>query len=594
MHPSPSEEYKQRLQAREQRVAQFDRRHIRIGNTRLLIVIATLILAWFSVGRNAFSPWWLLACLGFFIALAAYHAKVLRDKTCAERAVDFYRRALARIEDRWPGTGQRGERIDVSASLYATDLDLFGHGSLFELLSQARTRMGEDTLADWLLRPASVETIRERQAAVTELRPRLDLREEVAVLGEDVKAAVHAEALLRWAESPNQLTRTSFRWLALLLCLLAVGAAIFWGTTGFKSPFFALVIIEGIIVLAHRRRVNEILHGTERALEDLQLLSSLLSRLEKEEFTSPRLQALQNALSSHHLEGSKAIAKLATIVEYIYSLDNPIVRVLDIPLLYSVQIAYAAAAWRSSHGKAVRLWLDGVGEMEALLSIAAYSYEHPVDPFPELLDGAPCFDVEDLGHPLIPAATCVRNSVSICGETRALLISGSNMSGKSTLMRAVGLNTVLAMAGAPVRAQRLRLTPLQVAASILINDSLQEGSSRFYAEITRLRHICDLAEKELPVLFLLDELLQGTNSKDRLIGAEGVVKELLQSGAIGLITTHDLALTNIGASEDHRLRNVHLQDEIENGRMKFDFKLRDGVVTKSNGVELMRLIGLRV
>jgi DNA mismatch repair ATPase MutS len=168
------------------------------------------------------------------------------------------------------------------------------------------------------------------------------------------------------------------------------------------------------------------------------------------------------------------------------------------------------------------------------------------------------------------------------------------MSGKSTLMRAVGINTVLAMAGAPVRANRLQLTPLHLGASILINDSLQEGSSRFYAEITRLRRICDLAEKNPPVLFLLDELLQGTNSKDRLIGAEGVVRALLASGAIGLISTHDLALTNIGEQRDTRLHNVHLQDAIVDGKMKFDFKLQDGVVTKSNGIELMRLIGLKV
>ena len=181
----------------------------------------------------------------------------------------------------------------------------------------------------------------------------------------------------------------------------------------------------------------------------------------------------------------------------------------------------------------------------------------------------------------------------MCGDRRVLLISGSNMSGKSTLMRAVGLNTVLAMAGAPVRARRLRLTPLLVGASILINDSLQEGSSRFYAEITRLRKICDLALGDLPVLFLLDELLQGTNSKDRMAGAEGVVEELLARGAIGLISTHDLALTGIGGAAG-RLYNVHLQDEIANGKMKFDYTLRDGVVTKSNGIELMRLIGLDV
>ena len=593
MNPSSAEEYKQRLQAREQRVAEFERQHIRIGNLRLLIVLATLTVAWFSLERDAFSPWWLLVCLALFLALLIYHARVLRNKVCTERAVDFYRRGLARIEDRWAGTGQQGERIDASASLYATDLDLFGRGSLFELLSQARTRMGEDTLAGWLLAPASVETIHQRHAAITDLRPRLDLREDVAVLGDDVKASVHAASLLQWATSPNKLKQPSVRWIALLLCLAAVAAAIFWGSTGLKGPFFAVVIVEGILFLAHRTRVNEVLHGTARALEDLQLLSSLLARLEREQFDSPRLKAIQDALSSHHVEGSKAIAKLATIVEYIYSLDNPIVRALDIPLLYSVQLAYAAEAWRSAHGNAVHLWLDGVGELEALLSLAAYSYEHPADPFPELLEGMPCFEAEQLGHPLIPAANCVRNRVTICGKTRVLLISGSNMSGKSTLLRAVGLNTVLAMAGAPVRAHRLRLTPLRVGASILINDSLQEGSSRFYAEITRLRHICDLTEEGLPVLFLLDELLQGTNSKDRLVGAEGVVQALLDRGAIGLISTHDLALTDLGGAGD-RLRNVHLQDEIENGRMKFDFTLRDGVVTRSNGIELMRLIGLKV
>jgi DNA mismatch repair ATPase MutS len=232
--------------------------------------------------------------------------------------------------------------------------------------------------------------------------------------------------------------------------------------------------------------------------------------------------------------------------------------------------------------------------MEALLSIAAYSYEHPADPFPEFVEGHPTFHAEELGHPLIPVAKCVRNTVSISGKTRALLISGSNMSGKSTLMRAVGINTVLAMAGAPVRAQRLQLTPLQIGASILVNDSLQEGSSRFYAEITRLRHICDLAEQHPPVLFLLDELLQGTNSKDRLIGAEAVVRELIDNGAIGIISTHDLALTNMQQPDDLHLKNMHLQDEIGDGKMKFDFKLRDGIVTKSNGVELMRLIGLKV
>ncbi len=454
--------------------------------------------------------------------------------------------------------------------------------------------MGEDTLAAWLLAPSPVEQLTQRHAAVAELRSRLDLREDVAILGEDLKVGIHPEALTQWAEAPNQLTNQWLRWLSLFLAFAAIAAAIVWAELGTKTPFFAIVIVETIITASLRKRTAAILNSTDQAFEDLQLLSSLLARLEREQFESPRLQALKAELSSHHLAASKAIARLRTIVEYIRSLDNTFMRVLNIPLLYVVQVSYAAEAWRTAHGAAVRSWLKAIGEVEALLSLSGYSYEHPSDPFPEFVEGPPCFSAEQLGHPLIPAAKCVRNNVSVCGETKVLLVSGSNMSGKSTLLRAVGINTVLAMAGAPVRASHLKLTPLQIGASILVNDSLQEGSSRFYAEITRLRQICDLAEKHPPVLFLLDELLQGTNSKDRLIGAEGVVRALLASGAIGLISTHDLALTNIGGQQDSRLHNVHLQDEIEDGKMKFDFKLQDGVVTKSNGIELMRLIGLKI
>jgi DNA mismatch repair ATPase MutS len=258
-----------------------------------------------------------------------------------------------------------------------------------------------------------------------------------------------------------------------------------------------------------------------------------------------------------------------------------------------VQVAFAAEAWRHKHGRAVARWIHTLGEFEALLSLATYSYEHPSDSFPEFIEGPASFAGKELGHPLIASTQCVRNSVSIEGETRVLLVSGSNMSGKSTLLRAVGINAVLAMAGAPVRAVGLRMTPLHVGASIQLNDSLQEGRSRFYSEILRLRAICSLAEGRPPVLFLLDELLDGTNSSDRLTGAAGVAHALVTSGAIGLISTHDLALTAIG-DRIHALRNVHFEERIENGEMHFDFRLRDGVVTTRNGVALMRMVGLKV
>ena len=225
-------------------------------------------------------------------------------------------------------------------------------------------------------------------------------------------------------------------------------------------------------------------------------LSGVLARVEVHKFEAPRLQALQRELLSSNVRASEAIARLRSLVDLINARHNIFVRIIDAPLMYSVQVAFAAERWREAHGGALRLWASATGELEALLSLASYSFEHPADPFPEFADGEASLEGEEVGHPLLPAVLCVRNDVTIRGETRVLLVSGSNMSGKSTLMRAVGVNVVLAMAGAPVRAKRLQLTPLELGASIRVNDSLQEGSSRFYAEITRLRQIFDLAGKE--------------------------------------------------------------------------------------------------
>jgi DNA mismatch repair ATPase MutS len=338
--------------------------------------------------------------------------------------------------------------------------------------------------------------------------------------------------------------------------------------------------------------VQAAVSGVEHAYEDLKLLSMLLRRIESESFEAPSLRALKLNLSSHSLTASATLSKLATIVNFVEARRNPFLAPLMLPSMYTIQSALAAERWRQRHGRVVASWLGVLGEIEALESLAAYSFERPEDPFPEFLAGPAAFTAAELGHPLISPQTRVRNDVDISGDTRVLLVSGSNMSGKSTLLRSVGINTVLAMAGAPVCAARLQLTPLQVGASIRINDSLYEGSSRFYAEITRLRQLFE--PSRLPLLFLLDELLQGTNSTDRRIGAQGVVRALLERGAIGLISTHDLALTDGSALRGGALRNVHFQDELQEGKLSFDFRLRDGVVTKSNGIELMRAIGLDV
>jgi hypothetical protein len=454
--------------------------------------------------------------------------------------------------------------------------------------------MGEETLANWMLVPAAGSEIAERHAAVRELREELDLREDLAVLGQDAGVGVNPEALLRWAEAPSRMKPGWVRQLSAVLSILAIVGAVVWGYWGIATPLIAVLVVEAVLRYRLKSEIQDVLLGSEHVFRDLRLLSGLLARVERHAFCSTRLQSLQRELLSQG-RSSDAIGRLKTIMDWSDSRKNLLVeKVLDIPLMYSVQVAFAAERWRSSYGHAVRSWLSAIGSIEALLSLSAYSYEHPGDPFPEFVEGVGCFDATSIGHPLFPSPTCVPNDVRLSTDVRTLLVSGSNMSGKSTLLRTVGINVVLAMAGAPVRAERLRLTPLQVGASIRVNDSLQEGSSRFYAEITRLRKLFDLAGGDLPLLFLLDELLQGTNSNDRRIGAEGVLRAFLNRGAFGLVTTHDLALAEIGNTLHGQLQNVHFQEEFENGRISFDYKLHEGIVTKSNGLELMRSIGLEV
>jgi len=562
-----------------------------MGSTRLAVAASFLITAWLCFGPRAIPlPWASVPIVGFAAAVL-YHRRIRGRRARAQRAVAFYREGLERIRDRWRG-GPTGEQFDVAHHIYAADLDLFGRGGLYEMLCAARTGMGEHRLAQWLLAPAALDTIRERHAGIADLRARLDLREELAIRGEPPRSALRPDLLTAWAQAPNRLDRPWIRGAAVLLAVLAVAAAAAWAIWSVLFPLLAVLLVEIAVAYVLQDPIRDAVTAVESAYDGLESVSGLLKRIESERFEAAPLRALVRVLSTRSVTASAAISKLATIVNFVESRRNPILAPFLLLIMYPLHTALAAERWRSEHGSSIGSWLDVLGEIEALASLARYAYEHPEDPFPEFIDGAAAFRATDLGHPLIPAAACVRNDVDISGGTRVLLVSGSNMSGKSTLLRTVGINTVLAMAGAPVRARHLQLTPLQIGASIRVNDSLHEGSSRFYAEITRLRRLFEPAK--LPQLFLLDELLQGTNSADRRIGAQGIIRALIGRDAIGLVSTHDLALTDIPGLDAGALENVHFQDELEHGTLKFDFKLRAGVVTKSNGIELMRSIGLDV
>jgi hypothetical protein len=595
--PDPSFEYSQRRKAKQELVAAKNAIHLRVGYCKLATIAAGLVMLWAVLARDLFSPYFLIIPAALYLALALFHERTIRDRTHAETAAAFYERGIARIEDRWPGAGETGERFRDPKHIYAEDLDLFVRGGLFQLLSTARLPMGENRLAQWLLAASATPEILERQELVGSLREKLDLREDIAVTGEDLRASLDPESLIGWSETASILPAGAMRAVAVLLALCAAAALVYSLAKSYYLPALIVLLVEAGVTRWLWTRANEVVSSLTGNAEGLILFSTVLQRLEGEQYSSPRLQNHIAKLKTRGDSASRALLRLARIVNWANGRESLLGKLAELPFLYTIQSGFSAESWRRRHGAQMRNWIEVVSEMEALLSLAAYSYEHPADPFPEFVPqeaSRAFFDGADLGHPLIPSAKCVRNSIRLDQSQRLVLISGSNMSGKSTFLRTIGINTVLAMAGAPVRASSLKLAPLAIGTRIRSTDSLQEGRSSFFTEILQIRQVFELTRAPMPLLFLFDELLEGTNSHDRRIGAEGLLRALLNHGAIGIVTTHDLALTTVSDPLGGAVRNKHFQDHVEDGKMRFDYKLQDGIVAKSNALALMRLIGLDV
>ncbi len=355
--------------------------------------------------------------------------------------------------------------------------------------------------------------------------------------------------------------------------------------------FAAVFALHTAVALIVRRRVLPILKASKVASQ-MQLFADGLALLQQQTFTSARLCALQQACR----EPSPAAAVLNRIQNQFVVIEQRTKEyfyVLSLLLAAGTHAAIAIANWKRKYAPAMKQWMAAWAEFEALNAIANYAFEHPGDPYPTLLaeDQPPAFQAVALGHPLLPAKACVRNDVALDSANRFYLISGSNMAGKSTLLRAIGLNAVLAYAGAPVRATALRLTPLAIGASIALTDSLAEGKSKFLAEVQRLHAILAVS-KDIPALFLIDEFLSGTNSHDRCTAAEAVLRLLLQQGAIGALSTHDLALTEL-ATPGNRGLNVHMASPDPDDPLAFDFHLKPGINPSSSALAIIRMIGIQ-
>lgn len=561
------------------------------------VALGLVFLAFQSL-QKAVSPWLFVVGFAAFATLVWMSMTRQNKLTRMQRLLGFYDRALLRVDSSEPQSGrtgtEAGQNLRPEGHLYERDLDLLGPDSLFGLLATVRTGPGERGLAQYLLEPAShAETIH-RQGAVKELLALTGLREEIALLGATSFHQISASFFDEWLEEEAPVFHPVFR-VALLITAslnvaLLLAGFIHLRTWGELFPNLAAVLaVQGAISAYLRPRVMPLLQGGARLELNVRLLADGMALLQGASFTCPKLKELHRA-SLEPAGSVKLLKKLVSSLAIIEQRSKEYFLVLSLLLAAGTQAAISIADWKRKNAAAMREWLAARAEFEALNAVATYAFEHPEDAWPALLadDHAPTFEAERLGHPLL--AGSVTNDVSLGATTRFFLISGSNMSGKSTLLRSIGTNAVLAYAGAPVRAKSLRLTPLRLGASLALTDSLAEGRSKFLAEVERLSAIVAASESHAS-LFLVDEIFSGTNSADRRTAAGAVLNRLLANGAIGALSTHDLALTELVTDSNGGI-NVHMASPDPDDPLAFDYTLKPGVNTTSNALAIVKMMGL--
>lgn len=587
----------------QQRETLYGRRLVDVASTDRLFVlfrsaafVLLVLVGIAAIGDDSISIGWMLLPVALFLVLLKLHQPTLKKLKRTRAAHQYYQQCLSRLEGNWQEYGDPGLQFVEPQHSWSSDLDIFGPGSLFQKMNQCRTLPGRRKLAEWLTSVPDKSTIETRQVQAESLKDNVDLRERLAAIDSDVDWKAAERALSGWiSEQPEPFPKWAL-WGARALGVASIVVLILVFGTGTLpgSAILLMLMLQAPFVVVTRGKLSEAKLHVDDVDKALRQLAEVTAQFEAFPFTDKSLQQLQDRLQEGSVVASEKIASLSNLIQW---LNNGTRNQFFIPLAWMfglfVHLPYRIDRWRANYGARVSVWLDAAATLEVINSVAAFNFENETYSLPQVSD-TPHFEAVQLGHPLLPAGECVRNDVQLTKQQPLMLISGSNMSGKSTLLRSVGINTVLAFTGARSNSEQITVFPFHVATAMRVSDSLQEGRSLFFTVLQRLKTIVDLAGEQHPVLFLLDEILSGTNSHDRRTGAEAVIRTLVNRGGIGMVTTHDLTLTQIVDSMDGRAVNMHFEDEVRDGKMTFDYQLKEGIVERSNAIELMRMIGLDV
>ena len=606
--PSSADTYRQRrstFEAEEKRLARISFRYSLLRGALFFGFAGCLAVILVRAGSAFLPGWWIgaAAWLVAFFAVLPVHDRVIGAMRRAADLRTLNDEALDRLARSWDRLPIPQTSVAGTNGPLARDLDLFGRASLFQLLGTVHTPPGKATLAGWLLQPAAPDVIAARQEVVAELAPEVDFRQQIEVRARPLdRIPPDTGQFLEWAEGePWLLVRPALLWATRLLPIITIGLLVAAGISDLPlSPGLFFVTVNLVLSYRLRERLEETLNRVSAREGELLRYAEAMEKAAGRPAKAEMLRRNAGLLSS---EGVPAHRWMDLLHRRVVMSDARHSALLHFPLqlllLWDFHMVWLLELWQRAAGRRVRGWLAALGEVEALAALAGLSFDNPDWVFPVVAVAEDSIVARGLGHPLIAAEQRVANDIEVGPPGTFLLVTGSNMSGKSTMLRAVGINTVLALAGGPVCAAEMRLPPVEIATSILIEDSLAAGVSFFMAEVLRIQTVVAAADRSAGegrrLLYLLDEILRGTNSSERQVAVRRVVRHLLRHGAIGAISTHDLQLAEI---EELRAvsRPVHFRETIHPGgegpAMTFDYKMRPGVATTVNALKLMELVGL--
>jgi DNA mismatch repair ATPase MutS len=589
--------YTEQIQKYQQAVYDTQKLETRLSFMRLGAFMGALLLFYFALGTSlGFAVFLLLAGLAVFVNILKKHLATSRKKTHLQNLLIINQKELDCIHGNFQSYPDGKEFMDKEHP-YSGDLDIFGKASLFQFINRTTSKPGSITLAKWLQHPAEISEIFRRQEAITELKDLADWRQELMAIGYKYEdSGNNPEVIMNWAkESPNTLKSKVLKPVINICSILAITAVIGWP---FGVPEILLTLLIGINVSIVYKFLNDVKNIHNSVSQTSTLLKSYeatILLIENQNFKSAKLLELQKKFISTNISASKQLKELYRLVN---KLDYRLNILISIPLnlfyFWDIRQVLKLEKWKDQNRGYIQQWFDAMAEFEALSSLANLYYNNPDWKIPLISYDHFKFNTENLGHPLIPANRRVSNDFDINSTGKIIIVTGSNMSGKSTFLRTCGTNIVLAMAGAPVCAKTFEISRVMVLTSMRIIDSLEENTSSFYAELKRLANIIKTVEEKDKVFLLLDEILRGTNSNDRHIGSVALIKQLVKNDAVGIIATHDLALSQLEVELPHHIDNYNFDVKIENEELFFDYKLMKGICKSLNASILMKKMGIKV